>query len=222
MTKPLINSSASSKKTIISSVLFSNCLAFFTTTYNQGIVIGIIKSAVHLENVSVVDSLVDANENNIGILIGRVDGYTGGNIFLENCSTLRSYIYGTSHIGGMTACQYNIGKYQVKYNAEFPKSPEAWMGKGVAVFPEMVENCYSVDCEVFSNGEDSGAILSCGDGFICRNCFTNNTMYGHQQQYHFLLLERPRAYLLPFAFQDDFYKLLSIVFLRALLKEVER
>ena len=103
MTKPLINSSASSKKTIISSVLFSNCLAFFTSYY-QGIVIGIIKSAVHLENVSVVDSLVDANQQNIGILIGRVDGYTGGNIFLENCSTLRSYIYGTSHIGGMTAC----------------------------------------------------------------------------------------------------------------------
>ena len=181
MTKPLINSSASPKKTIISNVLFSNCLAFFTTTYNQGIVIGIIKSAVHLENVSVVDSLVDANENNIGILIGRVDGYTGGNIFLENCSTLRSYIYGTSHIGGMTACQYNTGTYQVKYNAEFPKSPEAWMGQGVAVFPEMVENCYSVDCEVFSNGEDSGAILSCGDGFICRNCFTNNTMYGNKK-----------------------------------------
>lgn len=180
MTRPLINESKFSKKTIIRNVLFSNCLAFFTT-YHQGIVIGNIQSAVHLENVSVVDSLVDANENNIGILIGRVDGYTGGNIFLENCSTLRSYIYGTSHIGGMTACQYNTGKYQVKYNAEFPKSPEAWMGKGVAVFPEMVENCYSVDCEVFSNGEDSGAILSCGDGFICRNCFTNNTMYGNKK-----------------------------------------
>lgn len=180
MTRPLINESTFSKKTIIRNVLFSNCLAFFTT-YHQGIVIGNIQSAVHLENVSVVDSLVDANENNIGILIGRVDGYKGGNIFLENCSTLRSYIYGTSHIGGMTACQYNTGKYQVKYNAEFPESPEAWMGKGVAVFPEMVENCYSVDCEVFSNGEDSGAILSCGDGFICRNCFTNNTMYGNKK-----------------------------------------
>ena len=178
MTKPLINSSASPKKTIISNVLFSNCLAFFTT-YNQGIVIGIITSAVHLENVSVVDSLVYANTHNIGILIGRVDGYKGGNIFLENCSTLRSYIYGISHIGGMTACQYNTGKYKVKYNAEFPDSPEVWMFKDEAVFPEMIEKCYSVDCEVFSNGDDSGAIISCGDGFICRNCFTNNTMYGN-------------------------------------------
>ena len=53
----------------------------------------------------------------------------------------------------MTACQYNIGKYQVKYNAEFPESPEVWMEKGGAVFPEMIEKCYSVDCEVFSNGE---------------------------------------------------------------------
>ncbi len=178
MTKPLINESTFSQKTIIRNVLFSNCLAFFTT-YNQGIVIGIIKSAVHLENVSVVDSLVDANTHNIGILIGRVDNYTGGNIFLENCSTLRSYIYGISHIGGMTACQYNTGKYQVKYNAAFPDSPEVWMFKGEAVFPEMIEKCYSVDCEVFSNGDDSGAIISCGDGFICRNCFTNNTMYGN-------------------------------------------
>lgn len=180
MTKPLINSSESNKKTIIRNVLFTNCLAFFANNY-QGIVIGVIKSPVHLENVSVTDSLVYSDSQNIGILIGRVDGYTGGNIFLENCSTLRSYIYGTSHIGGMTACQYNTGTYKVKYNAEFPKSPEAWMGKGVAVFPEMVENCYSVDCEVFSNGEDSGAILSCGDGFICRNCFTNNTMYGNKK-----------------------------------------
>lgn len=180
MTQPFINSSKSNKKTIIRNVLFTNCLAFFANI-NQGIVIGVIQSPVHLENVSVVDSLVYSNTSNIGILIGRVDGYNGGNIFLENCSTLRSYIYGTSHIGGMTACQYNIGKYQVKYNAEFPKSPEVWMEKGGAVFPEMVENCYSVDCEVFSNGEDSGAILSCGDGFICRNCFTNNTMYGNKK-----------------------------------------
>ena len=180
MTKPLINSSESNKKTIIRNVLFTNCLAFFANNY-QGIVIGVIKSPVHLENVSVTDSLVYSDSQNIGILIGRVDGYKGGNIFLENCSTLRSYIYGTSHIGGMTACQYNTGTYKVKYNAEFPKFPEAWMGKGVAVFPEMVENCYSVDCEVFSNGEDSGAILSCGDGFICRNCFTNNTMYGNKK-----------------------------------------
>ena len=180
MTRPLINSSNSNKKTIIRNVLFTNCLAFFANI-NQGIVIGVIQSPVHLENVSVTDSLVYANTSNIGILIGRVDGYTGGNIFLENCSTLRSYIYGTSHIGGMTACQYNTGTYNVKYNAEFPKSPEVWMEKGGAVFPEMVENCYSVDCEVFSNGEDSGAILSCGDGFICRNCFTNNTMYGNKK-----------------------------------------
>ena len=141
--------------------------------------IGVITSPVHLENVSVTDSLVYSNTHNAGILIGRVNGYTNGNIFLKNCSTLRSYIYGTSHIGGMTACQYNTGKYQVKYNAAFPASPEAWMNKGGAVFPEMFEKCYSVDCEVFSNGDDSGAIISCGDGFICRNCFTNNTMYGN-------------------------------------------
>ena len=53
------------------------------------------------------------------------------------------------------------------------------MKYGNKVFPEMIENCYSVDCEVFSSGEDSGAFISCGDGFICRNCFTNNKMYGN-------------------------------------------
>ena len=137
------------------------------------------RSLSNKKNVSVTDSLVYSNTHNAGILIGRVNGYTNGNIFLKNCSTLRSYIYGTSHIGGMTACQYNTGKYQVKYNAAFPDSPEVWMFKGGAVFPEMIEKCYSVDCEVFSNGDDSGAIISCGDGFICRNCFTNNTMYGN-------------------------------------------
>ena len=146
-----------------------------------------IQSPVHLENVSVTDSLVYANTSNIGILIGRVDGYTGGNIFLENCSTLRSYIYGTSHIGGMTACQFNRGgTYQVKYDTAFPTSPEAWMNYGNKAFPEMIENCYSVDCEVFSNGEDSGAFISCGCGFICRNCFTNNTMYGNKMTGDFI------------------------------------
>ena len=186
MTKPLINSSESNKKTIIRNVLFTNCLAFFANNY-QGIVIGVIKSPVHLENVSVTDSLVYSDSQNIGILIGRVDGYTGGNIFLENCSTLRSYIYGTSHIGGMTACQFNQGGiYQVKYDTAFPTSPEAWMNYGNKAFPEMIENCYSVDCEVFSNGEDSGAFISCGCGFICRNCFTNNTMYGNKMTGDFI------------------------------------
>ena len=186
MSKPLINSSKSNKKTIIRNVLFTNCLAFFANHY-QGIVIGVIQSPVHLENVSVTDSLVYSDSENIGILIGRVDGYDGGNVFLKNCSTLRSYIYGKSHIGGMTACQFNRGgTYQVKYDTAFPTSPEAWMNYGNKAFPEMIENCYSVDCEVFSNGEDSGAFISCGCGFICRNCFTNNTMYGNKMTGDFI------------------------------------
>ncbi len=181
MNNPLIKSSSSNKKTIIRNVLFSNCLAFFNAE-QQSVVIGSIISPVYLENVSVTDSFLHTNQSNIGILIGRVNNYGGGNVFLKNCSTLRSYIYGDSHIGGLTACQFNIGNnYQVKYDEAFPKSPEAWMNYGNKVFPEMIENCYSVDCEVFSSGEDSGAFISCGDGFICRNCFTNNKMYGNRK-----------------------------------------
>lgn len=178
MNNPLLYST-NSKKIIIRNVLFSNSLAFFSEYY-KGVIIGIITSPVYLENVSVADSLVHTNQQNIGILIGRVHSHREGNVFLKNCSTLRSYVYGTSHIGGLTACQYNTGDfYKVKYDVAFPKSPEAWMKYGNNVFPEMIENCYSVDCEVFSSGEDSGAFISCGDGFICRNCFTNNKMYGN-------------------------------------------
>lgn len=51
----------------------------------------------------------------------------------------------------------------------------------VAIYPEIIENCYSANCEIFSIDKtgDSGAFISCGGKFIARNCFTNNAIYGN-------------------------------------------
>lgn len=90
-------------------------------------------------------------------------------------------MYGNDHSGGLTGCQHNYGDaYKVKYDVKFPSSPEAWLQKADTVYPEMIESCYSVDCVVFSVGDegDSGAFISCGGKFICRNSFTNNIIYG--------------------------------------------
>lgn len=171
------------KKLIIDNVDFSNCITFeniYAMNTYAGVVIGWLKNCAYLHNVNIRDSLVYSCYSNVGTLIGRTELATG-NVFINNCSSVNCYVYGTDHVGGLTGCQHNTGTaYKIKYNAAFPDSPETWMNYGNYVFPEMVENTYSVDCEVFSTGDegDSGAFISCGGKFIARNCFTNNIVYG--------------------------------------------
>lgn len=170
---------------IMKNLNFSNCLSFSNEYNCTSVAIGFLSCQAYIENVNICDSFVYSKKELTGTLIGRTDTNVG-NIFIRNCSSRNCYIYGRDHSGGLTGCQHNTNNnstfdygYKVKYNTAFPSSPEAWLNYGSYVYPEMVEDSYSVDCTVFSNGGDSGAFLSCGGKLICRNCFTNNIMYGN-------------------------------------------
>lgn len=120
-------------------------------------------------------------EGKLGGLIGQ--GSYSGNAFIENCSTSNYYMYGTDHIAGlMSYTQLGTTAHQVavKYNAEMPETPEAFVYQNERIYPVVVENSYSVDSELFSTGSDSGAFISCGQSLIVRNSFTNNSIYASQ------------------------------------------
>ena len=118
--------------------------------------------------------------NNGGLaLLGGKGTYKNG--LFENCSTSNSYVYGSDHVGGLVStCRSYTDKISVNYKVEFPKNPEAFILSGTYTLPNMFNNCYSVDCELFSTGFDSGAFISCGDTIIATNCYTNNTMYSNK------------------------------------------
>ncbi len=167
---------------IIKNLNFSNCLSFSHEQAAGSIVAScnFKNSRLYMENVNIKDSFVYSNGPQTGTLLGRNEATTA-DIFIRNCSSQNCIVFGTDHSGGLTGCQHNTGtKYRVKYDAPFPKSPEAWMFNETVTYPEIVENCYSVDCTLFSLGVDgdSGGLLSCGGKLICRNSFTNNTVYG--------------------------------------------
>ncbi|MGN1201954.1 MAG: hypothetical protein ACI4RF_01555, partial [Eubacterium sp.] len=172
---------ATSANFVMKNLNFSNCMSLSQKYQATSVAVGAILCEAYLENVNVYDSFVYSGAANTGVLIGRTES-VNGNIFVRNCSSQRCYVFGTDHTGGLTGCQHNTGtNYRVKYNADFPESPEAWLNYANYVYPEMVENCYSVDCELFSVGStgDSGGFISCGGKLICRNCFTNNIIYGN-------------------------------------------
>lgn len=150
------------------------------------------------------------SDGGIGGLIGRknmnpaaIDYNSGiqflssdlGDGFMKNCSTEKSYMYGSDHIGGLTSwfgTEYEAN--DCKYNSDFPDVPEQCVLDQQFVknlsktstreyiqqynhYPLMFENCSSTDCEIYSTGHDSGALISCGRGLLVRNSFTNNKIY---------------------------------------------
>lgn len=116
-----------------------------------------------------------------------------GDAFIKNCSTSDCYMYGADHIGGLTSwfgCPFQAK--DCKYNTPFPDTPENYVivgnesisksttledMKSLSHYPIMIENCSSTDCEIFSTGHDSGALISCGRGLLVRNSYTNNKIY---------------------------------------------
>lgn len=155
----------------------------------------------YLYNVAVDKAFIHA-PNRCGAIAG---GVYSESEFFENVSTKNVYIYGTDHVGGLNATarlmQQDVtrGFVKVSMNADMPKVPEAYVASYIAMdssswsssfvsqlrntnscaFPEMYKSCYSIDCEIFSTGVDSGALISCGTGMIVRNCYTNNTIYAN-------------------------------------------
>lgn len=181
------NFGSGSGRLVVKNLNFSNCMSLSLDKQATAVAVGYISCRAYLENINVYDSFVFSNADQTGTLIGRTQSGSG-DIFLRNCSSQNCYVYGKNHSGGLTGCQHNTGNYKVKYDAKFPASPEAWLQKIGTVYPEIVENCYSVDCTLFSvgNAGDSGGFISCGGKFICRNCFTNNTVYGRTKTGAFL------------------------------------
>lgn len=137
-----------------------------------------VSGSVYFTNVhlSVAFFQQNANTSNQGIgLLGGKGNYKHG--LFNNCSTSNSYIYGKGHVGGTFSYMNSSASISVNYKASYPKNSEAFVLSGIAPFPIMFNNCYSIDCELFSTGADSGAFISCGAGILATNCYTNNTMY---------------------------------------------
>ncbi|WP_255882436.1 MULTISPECIES: SpaA isopeptide-forming pilin-related protein [unclassified Ruminococcus] len=136
----------------------------------------------YIYNVHSDSAYMQSDNGKIGGLVG--ENSAAGNMFIENCSTQNYYIYGLDHIAGIAAYTQLADASSVfpsvKYNAEMPSTPEAFVYQPettTPVYPVVIENSYSVDCELFSTGSDSGSFISCGQSLIVRNCFTNNTIY---------------------------------------------
>lgn len=141
-----------------------------------------------LENVHIKNTFYQqdsaSSKNNEGFAFFGGKGFYQ-RFFVNNCSASDGYIYGAGHVGGMFSLTitnpnnqyYKNNNVDVKYNFEYPKNQLAFMFNDVSVFPATFYNSYSVDCELFSTGMDSGAFVSCARGITCINCFTNNIMY---------------------------------------------
>ncbi|MGO5078186.1 hypothetical protein ACTQ3J_10295, partial [Oscillospiraceae bacterium LCP25S3_E3] len=140
-------------------------------------------ASLYLSNVHLTESFFqqtnhpDQASQGIGFLGGK--GFYN-RFFVDNCSTSKGYIYGIGHVGGTFSCSNTYCVPDVKYDVDFPDNPLAFMFYGKGVFPMMFNNSSSVDCEMFSTGDDSGAFLSCGRGIVAINCYTNNTMYSNK------------------------------------------
>ena len=76
--------------------------------------------------------------------------------------------------------------FGVKYDVDYPEQPEALFGNSSTTlntsnsrYPVYVTDCYSINCEIFSTSGHSGGLISCMDsGLICKNSFSNNSIYG--------------------------------------------
>ncbi len=125
-------------------------------------------------------------------------GQYRNNLLMNNCSTSNGYIYGTDHIGGMFSFTTAWGSYSgnnlaARYDIDFPECPEAIAyanyysnSYSACPYPVYFNNSYSVDCEMFSTGNDSGMFVSCGGNIVARNCYTNNTMYANSNTAGFI------------------------------------
>ena len=114
------------------------------------------------------------------------------NTFVKDCSSSNIYLYGRGqHTSGFMGCVCPVqgkfkGGFGVKYDVDYPEQPEALFGNSSTTlntsnsrYPVYVTDCYSINCEIFSTSGHSGGLISCMDsGLICKNSFSNNSIYG--------------------------------------------
>lgn len=175
-------------KYVVKNLGFQSVMLLHKSSENDntaGLLFGYFQGqALYLSNVHLKQAFYQQNSGAINEGIGLLGGKLyGTGVFVENCSTSDSYIYGKGHVGGIFSFTGNGGSAwgTVKYDIDFPKLPEAFIftSNFYAAFPFMFYNSYSVDCEIYSTGADSGGFLSCGGGLWMKNCFSNNTIYAN-------------------------------------------
>ncbi len=171
------------------------------------------KHQVYLYNVHGSDSYIqNINKNYAGGLMGWNIRHSG--IFVQNTSTSNLIVVGKSHVGGLASNtqsrvaddlpyggQYFPDKGEGKFifqdykfslsendpmDIVFNNKDNETSGAPQNVYPAVFENSYSVDCELFSLGDDSGSFISCGLGIIAKNCYTNNNIYSDQNTAGFI------------------------------------
>ncbi len=166
-------------------------------TVGYGNISGSEKYQVYLYNVHGSDSYIqNINKDYAGGLTGWSQRHSG--LFVQNTSTSNLIVVGKSHVGGLasnTQSRANLPEGE-KFDYKFSLSENDPMdivfnnneipGVSQNVYPAVFENSYSVDCELFSLGDDSGSFISCGLGIIAKNCYTNNNIYSDQNTAGFI------------------------------------
>ncbi|MGO5087833.1 hypothetical protein ACTQ3U_11135, partial [Oscillospiraceae bacterium LCP25S3_F9] len=186
----LFNKLSGSAKLIVENFGFQSVmLLHYFSNYSGDILAGLFyghgnweQTNVSFENVHLKGAFFQQNTN-----VNTTDdgmAFFGGKgdyskLFVNNCSISDGYIYGKNHVGGFFSFTSPHNPPKVRYDAEFPKNPNAFMFYFQPVFPVMINNSNSVNCEMFSTGVDSGAFISCGRVISANNCYTNNTIYAN-------------------------------------------
>ncbi len=174
---------------IIKNLNFQSSMVLAQCTANDaiGTVFGNAESggSVYLYNVHAREGYVYSSQSRVGGFIG--ESYTGRNVFIKNCSNEDYYIRGLGMTGGFASYIYGATSVSgtMTYDCVFPDVPEAFLGN-TAYKATMMEDCYSINCEVFTMpsslaGEttiSSGGMVGMVAGSIIRDCYTNNTVYG--------------------------------------------
>ncbi len=216
---------------IANSLVINTCKKYNPTFNTTGLLVSHTTATVpmYLYNVHTENSFVE-NYNALYVsgLIGRRVSSSG--TFVKNCSANSNIVIGGDHVGGVSSniqaksmenvhdskgdeidiilpqTQGKDNNDPISYNVPFPEKPEKIIfdydpDTNIKYYPNMFENSYSVDCELFSLGVDSGAFISCGIGIVARNCYTNNNIYADTNTGAFI--GRASSRLGIYAMKDD-------------------
>ncbi|MGN1013505.1 MAG: hypothetical protein ACI4ON_06765, partial [Clostridia bacterium] len=148
-----------------------------------------LSAGFRMENVHVNGGFIQSSTSNAAGFIARPKSV---NTFIKDCSSSKLYLYGAGeHTSGFCGCVCPTqglfqGGYGVKYTVEYPDQPEALFGNSSTTlnttnsrYPFYITNCYSIDCEIFATQGHAGGMISCIDsGLVCKNSFSNNSIYG--------------------------------------------
>ena len=146
-------------------------------------------AGVRIENVHVDGGFIQSTTSDAAGFLARPRSV---NTFVKDCSSSNIYLYGKGqHTSGFMGCVCPVqgkfkGGFGVKYDIEYPQEPEALFGNSSTSlnnsnsrYPVYMTDCYSINCEIFSSSGHSGGLISCMDsGLICKNSFSNNSIYG--------------------------------------------